>query len=99
MSKDQGAQHDESMRRFIALANELNDDGVPSNIVSWALMTASGIYATYSVAGNEGGLTDAGVEKVADAYRKNLANIQSVKKSGLQQRSNAPKAQEEAPGS
>jgi hypothetical protein len=89
MSNDQGAQHDEAMRRFIALANELNEGGVPSNVVSWALMTASGIYATYSVAGNQGGLTEAGVEKVADAYRKNLANIQAVKKAGVQQRSDS----------
>jgi hypothetical protein len=99
MSNDQGAQHDECMRRFIALANELNDDGVPSNVVSWALMTASGIYATYSVAGNEGGLTEAGVDKVAEAYKKNLANIQSVKKSGVQQRSKPTQAAGDASGS
>jgi hypothetical protein len=43
-------------------------------------MTASGIYATYSVAGNAGGLTESGVDKVTDAYRKNLLSIQRLKK-------------------
>jgi hypothetical protein len=43
-------------------------------------MTASGIYATYSVVGNTGGLTESGIDKVADAYRQNLANLQRLKK-------------------
>ncbi|MEM1143017.1 MAG: DUF3144 domain-containing protein [Pseudomonadota bacterium] len=77
----QTEQHDQCMERFIALANEMKDDGIPVAQVSWALMTASGIYATYSVAGNSGGLTDSGIQKVADAYKKNLSNIQALKKS------------------
>ena len=74
------SQHDDCMRRFIELANEMKDEGVPVNLVSWALMSASGIYATYSVVGNDGGLNESGVQKVADAYHKNLANIQVLKK-------------------
>lgn len=73
-------QHDACMRRFIDLANEMKDEGVPVNIVSWSLMTASGIYATYSVAGNQGGLNPAGIDKVSEAYKTNLANIQQLKK-------------------
>ena len=73
-------QHDDCMRRFIDLANELKNGGVPVNVVSWALMSASGIYATYSVVGNDGGLNESGVDKVAGAYRKNLANIQELKR-------------------
>jgi len=81
MSDAQGQQHQQCMERFVALANEMKNEGMPVEVVSWALMTASGVYATYSVAGNEGGLTDSGVTKVADAYRENLANIQKLKKS------------------
>jgi hypothetical protein len=80
LAEDQNTQHDACMQRFIDLANTMKDEGVPINVVSWSLMTASGIYATYSVAGNEGGLTDSGVEKVADAFRQNLTNIQALRK-------------------
>lgn len=80
MNEQQSQQHEACMERFIELANTMKNEGVPVNVVSWALMTASGIYATYSVAGNSGGLTESGVEKVADAYRQNLQNIQKLKK-------------------
>ncbi len=73
------------MQRFIDLANGMKDEGVPVTVVSWALMTASGIYATYSVAGNDGGLNPTGVDKVADAYRQNLANIQELRKRAQEQ--------------
>ena len=73
-------KHDECMRRFIDLANEMKNEGAPVDVVSWSLMSASAIYTTYSVAGNEGGLNDSGIDKVADAYRRNLANIQELKK-------------------
>lgn len=80
MSENTAQQHDTCMRRFIALANEMRDSGVEPNVVSWALMTASGIYSTYSVAGNDGGLTESGIDRVADAYKRNLATIQEAKK-------------------
>lgn len=81
MSEDQSNNvHDDCTERFINLANQLKDEGVPVNVVSWALMSASGIYATYSVAGNTGGLNPSGVDKVADAYRQNLANIQELRR-------------------
>ncbi len=80
MSNDQNQQHDDCMQRFITLANTMKDEGVPVNVVSWALMSASGIYATYSVVGNSGGLNPSGVDKVADAYKQNLTNIQALRK-------------------
>ncbi|MDP5053595.1 MAG: DUF3144 domain-containing protein [Congregibacter sp.] len=80
MSDDQTQQHDDCMQRFIDLANAMKDEGVPVNVVSWSLMTASGIYATYSVTGNSGGLNPSGVDKVVDAYKQNLSNIQALKK-------------------
>ena len=80
MTEEQSRQHEQCMQRFIDLANEMNSEEVPINIVSWALMSASGIYATYSIAGNSGGLNPSGVDKVAEAYRKNLNNIQELKK-------------------
>lgn len=73
-------QHDECMQRFIDLANAMKDEGTPVNVVSWALMTACGIYATYSVVGNDGGLNPSGVDKVADAFRQNLLNIQALRR-------------------
>jgi len=42
-------------QKFIALANELKDQGQDPKLVSSALMMASGIYVTYVAAGNEGG--------------------------------------------
>ncbi|MFK8043777.1 DUF3144 domain-containing protein [Congregibacter sp.] len=80
MSDDQTKQHDDCMQRFIDLANTMKDEGVPVNVVSWSLMTASAIYATYSVTGNSGGLNPSGVDKVVDAYKQNLTNIQALKK-------------------
>lgn len=80
MAEDRNEQHQACMERFIALANAMKDEGIGTDVISWALMTASGVHATYSVAGNEGGLTESGIDKVADAYRKNLANIQVLKK-------------------
>lgn len=80
MSDDQTQQHDDCMQRFIDLANEMKDQAVPVNVVSWALMTASGIYSTYSVTGNSGGLNPSGIDKVAEAYKQNLTNIQALKK-------------------
>lgn len=80
MAQEQTQLHDDCMQRFIDLANAMKDEGIPINVVSWSLMTACGIYATYSVVGNEGGLNPSGVDKVADAFRQNLLNIQSLRR-------------------
>jgi len=72
--------HDDCLARFIELANAMKDEGVPVNMVSWSLMSACGVYATYSVVGNDGGLNPSGVDKVADAFRQNLLNLQALRK-------------------
>jgi hypothetical protein len=72
--------HNHCTHKFIDLANELKGEGFDAKLISAALMSASGIYATYSVAGNDGALNPSGVDKVVDTYRRNLEHIQKLKK-------------------
>ena len=65
--------------RFIALANEMKNEGKSQQMVNAALMSASGIYATYTAAGNDGGLNASGVDKVVAVYKVNLENVQKLK--------------------
>ena len=66
--------------RFIALANEMKNEGKSQQVVNAALMSASGIYATYTAAGNDGGLTSSGVDQVVNVYKANLENVQKLKR-------------------
>ena len=77
-------QHHQCMQRFIDLANTMKNEGVPTRVISAGLMTASGVYATYTVAGNSGGLNPSGVDKVAKAYKENLQRIQDAKREEAQ---------------
>lgn len=77
-------QHHTCMQRFIDLANTMKNEGVPTRVISAALMTASGVYATYTVAGNNGGLNPSGVDKVTQAYKENLQRIQQAKREQAQ---------------
>lgn len=72
--------HNECTTRLIELANTLKNEGHDVQMVSAALMAASGIYATYITAGNTGGLQPSGVDKVVMMYRRNLEFIQERKK-------------------
>lgn len=72
--------HNICTTRFIELANELKDLGYDPQLVSAALMAASGIYATFITAGNKGGLQPSGVDKVVMMYRRNLEHIQERKR-------------------
>ena len=63
-------KHQYCTNQFIELANRLKDEKFDPSLVSGALMTASGIYATYLAAGNEGALEPSGVKKVVDVYRR-----------------------------
>lgn len=83
MSTDQHQQIDQAINRFIALANELKDDGADIRLLSAAMTTASCIYSTYVEAGNQGFLQPAGVDKLCDAYRKQLEHIQRRKQEEL----------------
>lgn len=87
---DQGKQTDQEKHqyctnKFIELANQLKKEGIEPSMVSGALMTASGIYATYLAAGNNGALEPGGVEKVVAVYRRTLEHYQVVKKAELKQ--------------
>ena len=72
--------HHKCVDRFVELANAMKDEGLAPGAVSHALMLASGIYATYAVAGNANGLNQAGVERMVEIYQTNLENIQRSKR-------------------
>lgn len=73
-------RHQQCTQRFIDLANEMKDEEIDIRLISAALMSASGIYATYTAAGNAGALEPTGVDKVVAAYRQTLEHIQRRKK-------------------
>jgi len=85
MSKSDAEMHIEVMNRFIELANTIKDEEVGTHVISAALMSASAVYATYVAAGNEGGLHPSGVEKVVDAYRQQLEQVQAAKQAQVEQ--------------
>ncbi|WP_456376843.1 DUF3144 domain-containing protein [Thiolapillus sp.] len=66
--------------QFVEVANRLKDEGNNTDLVNAAFMLASGTYATYLAAGNEGYLKEDGVRKVAGAYKHNLELLQRLKK-------------------
>jgi hypothetical protein len=72
--------HNHCTGKFIELANDRKNQGYDTQLISAAMMSASGIYATYLTVGNEGGLQPSGVDKVVMMYRRNLEHIQEVKK-------------------
>jgi hypothetical protein len=72
-------------KRFITLANQMKDEGKPMQMVNASLMSASGIYATYTAAGDEGGVTESGVEKIVAVYKQNLESVQKIKKMQAEQ--------------
>jgi hypothetical protein len=89
--------HNQATNEFIELANKMvNDRGFEQNVVSAALMAASGVYATFIAAGNQGFLAENGVEKVAAMYKSNLSYIQKRKKEDLEAQGLTPKPMAEA---
>lgn len=82
MAKTDAEVHLDSVNRFIEMANAMKDEGININVVSGALMTASGLYASYVAGGNDGGLTESGVQKVSEVYKRELERIQKIKKEG-----------------
>ncbi|MFU8832783.1 MAG: DUF3144 domain-containing protein, partial [Wenzhouxiangella sp.] len=77
--------HNKATEQFIQLANRMaNDEGQDIKMISAALMAASGVYATFMAAGNQGFLAPNGVERVAELYKKNLTYIQERKKTELE---------------
>jgi len=80
MSSTDAEIHNTCVNRFIELANNMKDEGINISLVSRGMMTASALYATFAVAGNEGGLTESGVEKMSEVYKRELQQVQEVKK-------------------
>ena len=76
-------KHQYCTNKFIELANQLRKEEIDPSLVSGALMTASGVYATYVAAGNNGALEPGGVDKVVAVYRRTLEHHQAVKKAGV----------------
>jgi hypothetical protein len=77
--------HNKATEQFIQLANKMaNDEGQDIRLISAALMAASGVYATFMAAGNQGFLAPGGIDKVAELYKKNLNYIQDRKKQELE---------------
>lgn len=82
--EQQIAAHNRATAAFIDLANSLaKEDGQDAKIVSAALMAASGVYATFIAAGNDGYLGAGGVDKVSTMYKNNLSYIQQRKREEL----------------
>jgi hypothetical protein len=80
MTKSDSEIHEECVDRFVDLANTLKEEGIDIKVVSHGLMSASCVYTTFTLSGNEGGLNQSGVEKVADVYKRELGRIQRIKK-------------------
>ena len=71
------------LQRFIDTANQLQQEGQPTELINVALMLASGTWATYLAAGNQGYLEESGVRKVSASYQHNLSWLQEIKKAQL----------------
>lgn len=84
MSKSDAEMHHETLNRFIDLANEVKEQGVGTHVISAALMSASAVYATYVAVGNQGGLTPSGMDKIVDAYRHQMEQVQAMRKAELE---------------
>ena len=73
-------QHLKLINRFIELANGLaRDEKISKKVISSALMTACGIYATYTITGNDGALNQSGIEKLTKIFGDRLKQIQQSK--------------------
>ena len=80
MAKSDAEVHRECLNRFIDLANEMKNEGSGTHVISAALMSASAVYANYVATGNQGGLTESGVDKIVAAYRHQMEQVQAAKK-------------------
>ncbi len=84
--------HNKATDEFLQLANRMaNEQGLDIKMISAAMMAASGIYATFMAAGNQGFLAPGGVDRVAEVYKRNLAYIQERKKEELEAQGLQPK--------
>ncbi len=76
-------QQMQATNKFIELANEMKEQGMPIHVVSWSMLTAAAVYSTFSVAGNTGGLNPSGVDKVVISFRDCMKQVQEARKRDL----------------
>jgi hypothetical protein len=81
--KEDARKYQRLVNRFVNLANNMRAEGNEVPQITSAFMTACGIYTTYAAAGNQGGLNDSGVQKMAQLFELRLREVQSMKKAGL----------------
>lgn len=80
MTRSDPELHQDIMNRFIALANQVKDEGMDIKLISSAMMSASSVYETFVHVGNTGGLTESGVDKVVAKYRAHLERYQEIRR-------------------
>ena len=85
MAASESEQLAEISKRFIDLANAMKDEGRSTKVISAGLMSASTVYVTYVLAGNEGVLNQKGMDEVVNTYRQQLARFQASKREQLEQ--------------
>ena len=85
MAKTDEENHRDCMQRFIDLANTMKDEDLNINVVSAGLMTASALYTTFVIGGNQGGLTASGIDKVTATFKQQLEQVQRMKKEDAKQ--------------
>ena len=76
---DNNQIHQEAMNRFIELANQMNEEGIQRNLVGAALLTAAGLYSSFVVGGNDGGLNESGIEKLTTMFKRELERVEAAK--------------------
>ena len=84
MADSESEQIAQANAKFIELANSLKDEGLPTKVISAGLMTASTVYVTYVLAGNEGVLNQKGIDEVVYTYRQQLSRFQDSKREQLE---------------
>ncbi|MEP1470514.1 MAG: DUF3144 domain-containing protein [Halieaceae bacterium] len=88
MADSEGEQIAQANAKFIELANTMKDEGLPTKVISAGLMTASTVYVTYVLAGNEGVLNQKGIDEVVYTYRQQLSRFQDSKREQLEKPQN-----------
>lgn len=86
MAKTNQELHEEAMKRFIKMANEMTNEGMSTRIVAAGLMTANCVYATYGAVGNKGLLEDEGIDRITEAFRQQLKDLRRVRRSKISAR-------------
>ncbi len=76
---DNNQVHQDAMNRFIELANQMAEEGIQRNLVGAALLTAAGLYSSYVVSGNDGGLNESGIDKLTAMFKRELERVEEAK--------------------